>query len=197
MSAAEKLANCYTYADYANWPESERLELIGGELYAMSAPSRIHQQFVLKIAAQIDAYLTGKPCEVYVAPFDVRLPRRDEEDDKVDTTVQPDIAVICDASKLDDKGCRGAPDWIIEVISPSSAIMDMEKKLKLYQQHGVKCYWIVHPTDRWLMVYILGEGGQYGAYQMFALEKSVAVDLFAELRIDWGFVEANSARASK
>ena len=189
MSAAEKLPAHYTYADYTQWPEGERWELINGEIYAMAAPSRLHQQFVLKLATQIDRYLDGKPCDVYIAPFDVRLPRQNEADDKIDTTVQPDIAVICDPTKLDDKGCRGAPDWIIEVISPSSAIMDMEKKLRLYERHGVKTYWIIHPTDQWLMVYRLGQDGHYGHYQMLELLDPTPVDLFPELSIEWGFLQ--------
>ncbi|MBK8454333.1 MAG: Uma2 family endonuclease [Thiofilum sp.] len=170
MSTAEKLAEHYT-----------------------ASPSRLHQQFVLKLATQIDRYLDGKPCDVYIAPFDVRLPRQNEADDKIDTTVQPDIAVICDPSKLDDKGCRGAPDWIIEVISPSSAIMDMEKKLRLYERHGVKTYWIIHPTDQWLMVYRLGPDGRYGHYQMLALTDPTPVDLFPDLTIEWAFLQKNEA----
>ncbi len=149
-----------------------------------AAESRQHQD----VGSQILQHLRGKPCRPYVAPFDIRLPRQQEADDKVDTTVQPDIAVICDRSKLDDKGCRGAPDWIIEVVSPSSAIMDMEKKRKLYERHGVKEYWIVHPTDRWLMVYTLGEDGKYGQFQLFGLDEPASVGLFPELSIDWAFL---------
>ncbi len=188
MSAAPQLEERYTYADYAQWPESEHWELIDGVAYAMAAPSRIHQLMVIKVGSQIDRYLEGKSCDVYVAPFDIRLPRQEEADDKVDTTVQPDIAVICERSKLDDKGCRGAPDWIIEVVSPSSVIMDMEKKRKLYERHGVKEYWIVHPTDRWLMVYTLGADGKYGEYQLFGLDEPANVGLFPELCIDWAFL---------
>lgn len=191
MSAAEKLTARYTYADYAKWPEGERWELINGELYVMAAPSRLHQEIVLELASQLLQHLRGSFCRPYIAPFDVRLPKHDEADDKIDTTVQPDIAVICDPSKLDDKGCRGAPDWIIEVISPSSAIMDMEKKLRLYEQHGVKTYWIIHPTDQWLMVYRLGADGRYGHYQMLELTAPTPVDLFPELNIDWSFLQKN------
>ncbi|WP_020558603.1 Uma2 family endonuclease [Thiofilum flexile] len=191
MTTAEKLAQHYTYADYVKWPEGERWELINGNIYAMAAPSRLHQQFVLKLATQIDRYLEGKPCAVYVAPFDVRLPRQDEADAKIDTAVQPDIAVICDPSKLDDKGCRGAPDWIIEIISPSSAIMDMETKLRLYERHGVKTYWIIHPIDQWLMIYRLGQDNRYGHYQMLGLTDPVRVDLFPDLSIEWTFLRKN------
>ena len=188
MSAAQQLQERYTYADYAKWREGEHWELIDGVAYAMAAPSRQHQEVVLELGSQILQHLRGKPCRPYVAPFDVRLPRQDEADDKVDTTVQPDIAVICGRGKLDDKGCRGAPDWIIEVVSPSSAIMDMEKKRRLYERHGVKEYWIVHPTDRWLMVYTLGEDGKYGQFQLFGLDEPAVVGLFPELSIDWAFL---------
>ena len=188
MSAAQQLQERYTYADYAKWPEGEHWELIDGVAYAMAAPSRQHQEVVLELGSQILQHLRGKPCRPYVAPFDVRLPRQDEADDKVDTTVQPDIAVICGRGKLDDKGCRGAPDWIIEVVSPSSAIMDMEKKRRLYERHGVKEYWIVHPTDRWLMVYTWGEDSKYGQFQLFGLDEPAVVGLFPELSIDWAFL---------
>ena len=126
MGAAEKLQEHFTYADYAKWPEDERWELIEGVAYAMAAPSRIHQKYILEMSVQIATYLRGKSCEVYPAPFDIRLPNHNEADNDVDTTVQPDLAVICDKNKLDDKGCRGAPDWIIEVLSPSTALNDLD-----------------------------------------------------------------------
>jgi Uma2 family endonuclease len=193
MGAAEQLQEYFTYADYAKWPEDERWELIDGVPYAMAAPSRQHQEVVLELGTQILQHLRGTPCRPYVAPFDIRLPRNKEADEKVDTTVQPDIAVICDRNKLDDKGCRGAPDWVIEVISPSTALMDMDKKLRLYERHGVKEYWIVHPTDRWVMVYTLGEDGKYGNYRLFGMDEPVAVGLFPELGIDWAFLQEEAA----
>lgn len=104
MGAAEQLPQHFTYADYAKWPEDERWELMDGVAYAMAAPSRQHQKIVLKVGNQIDRHLEGKPCEVYPAPFDIRLPNHNEADDDVETTVQPDLAVICDKNKLDDKG---------------------------------------------------------------------------------------------
>jgi len=157
MSTAEKLQQRYTYADYAQWSDDNRWELINGEVYAMTATLRLHQDIVFELAGQVRNYLQGKPCKGYVAPFDVRLPRQDEVDDKVETVVQPDLSVICDQSKLDKLGCRGIPDWIVEVLSPSTMLKDMNTKRSLYEQHELKEYWLVHPEDRWLMVYTLDE----------------------------------------
>jgi Uma2 family endonuclease len=178
----------FTYADYLGWPETGRWELFDGIAYAMAAPQRIHQEIVFELGRQVGNYLQGKPCRGYVAPFDVRLPKANEADDKVDTVVQPDLSIICERSKLDDKGCRGAPDWIIEVLSPATAFNDMSVKLDLYQKHGVKEYWIVHPADRWIMVYILQADGQYAKPAIFNMERPTAVSLFPELSLDWTFM---------
>lgn len=178
----------FTYADYLDWPETERWELFDGIAYAMAAPQRIHQEIVFELGRQVGNYLQGKPCRGYVAPFDVRLPKANEADDKVDTIVQPDLSIICERSKLDDKGCRGAPDWIIEVLSPATAFNDMSVKLDLYQKHGVKEYWIVHPADRWIMVYTLQEDGQYGKPDIFSMEAPTSVTLFPDLSLDWAFM---------
>jgi Uma2 family endonuclease len=116
MQPARKIGH-FVYGDYRRWTAEERWELIDGEAWDMSpAPTRSHQQMVLELTTQIHRFLRDKPCEVCTAPFDVRLPRADEADDRVDTVVQPDITVICDPAKLDEAGCRGAPDWIIEVL---------------------------------------------------------------------------------
>lgn len=189
MNTAKKLQPSYTYADYCQWPEDERWELIDGEAYAMTAPSRLHQDLVFEIAGQIRNYLQGKPCKGYVAPFDVRLPRQDEADDKVDTVVQPDISVICDKTKLDKLGCRGAPDWVIEILSPSTALKDLNAKRNLYQRHGVEEYWIIHPEDRWIMVYLLDVQGQYGQPDVFGMDEPTLVQRFPDLSIDWAFMQ--------
>lgn len=188
MNTAEKLQQKYTYADYSLWPEDERWELIDGEAYAMNAPIRIHQEVVSELGRQIGNYLQGKPCKVYVAPFDIRLPRKDEADAKVETVVQPDLSIICDKSKLDKLGCRGAPDWIVEVLSPSTTLKDMDTKRSLYQQHGVQEYWIIHPEDRWLMVYTPDAQGRYGQPGVFGMDGPTAVQLFPDLGIDWSFM---------
>lgn len=160
--------------------------MIDGEAFAMApAPTRLHQEFVVELARQIGNALQGQPCRVYVAPFDVRLPRQDEADALVDTVVQPDVAVICDPRKLDDKGCRGAPDWIIEILSPASAAHDQIRKRALYERHGVREYWLLHPVDRVLTIYRLGEDGAFGKPDIRALEEPTPVGVIAELAIHW------------
>jgi Uma2 family endonuclease len=190
MNPAFKQNDYFTYTDYRTWPEEERWELIHGDVYAMTAPTRMHQKFVLELGRQISNYLQGKPCEAYVAPFDVRLPRAQEADEQVDTVVQPDIAVICDSNKLDDKGCRGAPDWIIEVLSPSTAFKDLEIKRGLYQAHGVREYWIIHPLELWGMIYVLNAQGEYGQARIIELKDASEVMIFPDLQLAWDFLIA-------
>jgi Uma2 family endonuclease len=175
-----------TYRDYCRWSEDERWELIDGVAFAMSpAPTRLHQEFLVELTRQIANALQNHPCRAYVAPFDVRLPGHDEADDQVDTVVQPDLVVVCDPAKLDDKGCRGAPDWIIEILSPVSAAHDQIRKRALYERHGVREYWLVHPVDRVLTMYRLGEDGLFGKPDMVALEGSTAVGAVSGLEIVW------------
>jgi Uma2 family endonuclease len=188
MNTAEKLPQRYTYADYTQWPDDERWELINGEAYAMTAPQRLHQDIVFELGAQIRNYLQGKPCKGYTAPFDVRLPRKNEADVKVETVVQPDLSVIFDPAKLDRMGCRGAPDWIIEVLSPSTALKDMSTKRSLYELHGVQEYWLIHPEERWVLVYRLDAQGLYGKPGVFGMDESTATQLFPDLSIDWAFM---------
>ncbi len=188
MNAALKQRPYFTYADYCNWEEDDRWELINGEAFAMSAPSRIHQEIVLELGRQVANYLKGKPCKPYIAPFDVRLPKKNEKDAQIDTVVQPDVSVICDRNKLDDKGCRGAPDWIIEILSPSTAIRDMDVKYQLYQQYGVKEYWIINPQEKWGMIYLLNAQQTYERLKMFSLVETTQVSLFPDLLIDWSFL---------
>ncbi len=188
MNTAEQLHPKYSYADYAQWPEDERWELIDGVAYAMTAPQRLHQDIVSELCRQVGNYLYGKSCKFYVAPFDVRLPRQDEADAKVETVVQPDLSVICDPSKLDKQGCRGAPDWIVEVLSPSTALKDMDTKRSLYQRHGVQEYWIIHPEDRWILVYTLDAQDRYGQPGVFGMDEPTVVQRFPDLNIDWSFM---------
>jgi len=140
----------YTYAEYAEWEEDFRCELIDGVVYMMSAPSEWHQRVVTTLSRKVGNFLEGKNCEPFVAPFDVRLfPRKDLSDD---TVVQPDVIVVCDKSKLDGKACVGAPEVVFEVLSESTKVMDLQVKKELYKSAGVKEYWVVAKdyAIRWL-----------------------------------------------
>lgn len=175
----------FTYGDYANWPEDERWELIDGYAYNMSpAPSRRHQHISIELIKQIAYYLDDKPCFIYHAPFDVRLPEADEPDEDIETVVQPDIVVVCDKDKLDEKGCRGAPDLIIEILSPFTAPKDMKIKLSLYDKHAVKEYWVVHPIDNIVMVFKLGKNKKYGKPEVYTEEDKIKTAILEGLEIE-------------
>jgi Uma2 family endonuclease len=179
----------YTYQDYCRWPEDERWELIHGQAYLMSpAPSLSHQTISGDLVRQIANYLLDKPCRVFHAPFDVRLPQGGETDEQITTVVQPDIVMVCDERKLDKRGCRGAPDWIIEILSPATAARDQIQKLALYEQQGVKEYWIVHPGDRIVTVYRQEASGSYGRGRIAELQGELPVGVLPGLRIDWEMV---------
>lgn len=148
----------FSYRDYLSWTKpGERWELIHGEAFDMSpAPARIHQDISEKLSRIIGNFLDGKPCKIYYAPIDVRLPdNQDDLDEDIETVIQPDIVIICDPSKLDDKGVRGAPDWIIEILSPSTEKRDYNDKYYLYEKYGVKEYWIVNPLSKMVYIYYL------------------------------------------
>jgi Uma2 family endonuclease len=174
-----------TYGDYRRWPEDDRWELIDGEPYAMApSPSRRHQAIVGELLRQVANHLLNRPCEVYSAPFDVRLPVAEEADEDILTVVQPDLAVICDLAKLDEHGCRGAPDWVIEVTSPSTAVRDQIQKLALYERSGVREYWIVHPADHLVTARMLGQDGRYGLPDIREGKGLMEVRVLAGLAID-------------
>lgn len=145
----EAYKETYTIEDIYALPEGERAELIDGQIYYLATPSRTHQKLLLSLSRKIADYIDSKggECEVDIAPFAVFLNNDDIN------YVEPDISVICDSSKLDDKGCHGAPDWIIEIVSPGSKSMDYYKKLLKYNTAGVREYWIVDPTKELVMVY--------------------------------------------
>lgn len=181
----------FTYADYLAWPEEERWELIDGEAYAMAAPTLAHQTVVGDLFRQIANYFVGKPCRAFVAPFDIRLPRGKEADDDITTVLQPDISVICDPDKLDQRGGCGAPDWVIEVLSPSTAARDQIQKLAVYERAGVREVCLVHPTDRIVSVYTLNADRRYGKPAIHETRETLTPGLFPDLLIDWGLVFAN------
>lgn len=179
----------YTYADYLNWQFEEMVELIKGKVFCMSpAPGTSHQWVSGSLFNQIFNYLKGKSCKTFAAPFDVRLPLPPEQRDenKIDTVVQPDICVICDLEKLDEKGCKGSPDWIIEILSNSTENKDLNEKFELYQHAGVKEYWIVSPKEQSVKVYFLNESGKYQPQRTSPFSKSekIPVGIFSDLIID-------------
>ncbi len=188
MTTPVKAQAHYTYADYSKWPEDERWELIEGVPFNMSpAPSLAHQRVVAELLTQIRSQLRGSGCEAFVAPFDVRLPKGDEAEEAVDTIVQPDIVVVCDPAQLDEKGCRGVPDWIIEVLSPHTAARDQIDKRNLYEKQGVKEYWLVHPVDRILMIYWLDKRA-YGKPHILETREKTKPILLPKLEIEWNLV---------
>ena len=139
----------YTSDDYWNLPEGDRAELIDGRLYAMAPPSRVHQKLIIQLGKTLANYIDNHrgDCEVYPAPFAVNLDADDEN------WVEPDISVICDKTRLTDKGCKGAPDLVIEIVSPSSRKMDYSTKNMLYSEASVREYWIVDPAKERTTVY--------------------------------------------
>ena len=158
----------YTFADVLTWNENERIEIINGEAVMMAPPSRVHQEISGEIFRQLANYLEGKKCRVYAAPFAVRLFERDvEAPEDVDTMVEPDLSVVCDSDKLDKYGCKGAPDVVIEILSPSTQRHDRLVKLGLYQRAGVREYWIVNPEDQTVQVMLLDGGGILQLHEVY------------------------------
>lgn len=181
----------YTYADYLTWDENERIELIDGEPVMMAPPLTIHQEILLEIITQIHNYLKGKKCRAYPAPFGVRL--FEEEGDTPDnilTVVEPDITIICDPSKVDKRGCKGAPDMVIEILSPSTAQYDCITKLNKYQKAGVKEYWIVNPEKQTVYVYCF-ENGLFTANESHGAGDMVKVHVLDDCYIDLSQVFPN------
>lgn len=185
MGLPKRDSERHRYADYLAWPDDCRYELIDGIAYAMApAPTRKHQIAVGEIYRQVADALDGTPCRPYIAPFDVRLAAAGASDDAVDTIVQPDLSVICDRSKLDDRGCLGAPDWVVEVVSPATAGHDQIVKRALYERAGVREYWIVHPTDRLVTIYTLAAGA-YGKPDIRELEGETPCGVLPEVVVRW------------
>ena len=186
MGLALRQEKHYTYADYLTWPDDARYELIDGEAFLMApAPLIEHQEVAGEVFRQLANQLDGKPCRPYIAPVDVRLPRNDEADAAIDTVVQPDVLVVCDPEKIDRRGVRGAPDWVLEVLSPSTAAHDQIAKRRTYERAGVREYWLVHPGDRTLTVYVL-DNGQYGRPEIYELKDATPVGVLPGVSIAWG-----------
>ncbi len=181
---ARKEDEHFTYGDYLSWNDDERWELIDGVPYDMSpAPRVAHQRILGNLHYQLFPWFIDKPCQLFLAPFDVRLPEADEADERVATVVQPDLLVVCDPGKLDQAGCRGAPDLIIEILSPGTAHKDLKIKFDLYERAGVREYWIVDPAERTVMLFTGDGDGRYGRPQVYGDHDRVRVSIFPGVEV--------------
>jgi Uma2 family endonuclease len=194
MTVLKRDTHHHTYADYLTWSREYGDELINGTAYVREPPSptRLHQEIVAELSYQLTRALEGKPCRVYVAPFDIRLPKSTEEDDQVDTVVQPDVFIVSELQKLDARGMRGAPDWLAEVLSPSTSRHDKIVKIPVYERAGVREVWLVNPMDRTLSVHRL-EAGRYGRPTLFELKGQTQLTALLGVTIDWERVLARLA----
>lgn len=175
----------YTYADYLKWDGDERFEIINGNVVMMAGPSIEHQNILGQIYRQFAAFLDDKPCNVVMAPFDVRLFEKDsDKPENIDTVVQPDIFVVCDKNKIDKHGIKGAPDLVIEILSPSTQGHDCFVKLNLYQQAGVREYWIVDPESKTVKVLTLDDEGIYHISKAYKPADTVKVNILNGCTID-------------
>ncbi|WP_092335780.1 Uma2 family endonuclease [Desulfosporosinus hippei] len=175
----------YTFRDYLTYPEDERWEIIDGVPFMQASPTPVHQEVLTELVRQMANYLTDKPCKVFPAPFCVRLPLSTEKNEyEVKNIVEPDISIICDKAKIDDKGCNGAPDMIIEIISPSSIKMDRVVKFNKYEKAGVKEYWIVEPDQKLVSVFVLQINQRYGRTEIYTEDDKITVSIFPDLVID-------------
>ena len=175
------LAGYYNYADYLQWTFDGMVELINGKIFKMApAPTTSHQLLLMELSYLVMHHLRRKNCKVFVAPFDVRLSKF-KEDKLIDSIVQPDLCIICDSTKIDERGCNGAPDMIVEILSPSTALRDLDLKFKLYEENAVKEYWIVQPNDQTVSVFDLIESkfvlrGIYHSRKIIEL-KTIALEI--------------------
>ncbi|MDR1342167.1 MAG: Uma2 family endonuclease [Prevotellaceae bacterium] len=177
----------YTYADYLQWLDDKRRELINGFIRMMSAPTTTHAGVTGGLHALLYYFIKrrSEKCKVFAAPFDVRLPKNGEKnDDKIFSVVQPDIVVICDPSKIDEKGCLGAPDMVVEVLSPSTRKYDLNEKFNLYEASGVKEYWIVEPFAKDVAVFLLQENGNYAEGVIYRGSTKIPVQTLPGLEVD-------------
>ena len=186
MTVLKRDTHQHTYADYLTWSASYGHELIDGTAYVREPPSPTwsHQMILVELCCQAAKALEGRPCRVCVAPSDVRLPKSAEADNQVDTVVQPDVFIVCDLRKLDSHGMRGAPDWVAEILSPSTASYDQNVKLPAYERAGVRELWLIQPIDRTLRVYQL-EGGVYGHPTVLELKGRTSLTAVTGVTIDW------------
>jgi Uma2 family endonuclease len=191
MTVLKRDTDYHTYSDYLTWSRDYGDELINGTAYVREppSPSQSHQEIVVELCRQAANALKGKRCRVYVAPFDVRLPKSTEEDGQVDTVVQPDVLIVSDPRKVDARGVRGAPDWVAEILSPSTARHDRTLKLSAYERAGVREVWLVDSVDRTLTIYQL-EAGKYERATTLELKGQTDLTAVPGVTIDWDEVLA-------
>jgi Uma2 family endonuclease len=176
--------NNYTYADYLTWSMDKMVELIKGRIYKMSpAPKKNHQSVSWRISGVLYNYLNNKTCKAFTAPFDVRLPIKSTKNEDITTVVQPDISIICDLTKLDEAGCIGAPDIIVEILSKGNNKKELQNKYEVYEEFGVKEYWIINPEEQNLMVYTL-EDGNYKPSKLFTTGDEITTNILPGLVIN-------------
>jgi Uma2 family endonuclease len=181
-TSALKHPDRYTYRDRLNWPDDERWELIDGVAYDMSpAPRWLHQAILTQLSSQLDTHFSGKLCRPSIAPVDVFLVDEGESIDDAKHVVQPDLLVVCDRDKIVDQGVVGAPDFIIEILSPGTAMKDQTEKRKLYEAKGVREYWIINPDTLELFIYTLKQDGVYGLPSVADIRTPVGVEIFEGL----------------
>lgn len=177
----------YSYTDYLSWKFEEAIELLRGKLTKISAPSRKHQAISWALTVRLGNHLSDNSCFAYAAPFDVRLPDQRKSaiaSRDITTVVQPDLCIICDADKLDDKGCLGAPDLIVEILSPGNATKEMRLKKDLYEENGVREYWIFDPERETVHQFHLAESGAYGPASIYMKEDVLECAIFPDMHID-------------
>ncbi len=174
----------YTYADYLQWTFEERIELFKGRLMKMAAPNTKHQKISMHLSNVFYNFLKNKPCSVFHAPFDVRLPiKSGKKDNEISTVVQPDLCVVCDLSKIDEKGCLGAPDIIIEILSPGNSKRELQHKFELYEEAGVLEYWIVAPAEEFITIWYL-EQGKYNRSKPFSTAQIITSAVLPNFQLD-------------
>ncbi len=177
----------YTYADYLRWKIDEKIEILKGKIFKMSpAPARIHQDISRELGLILGNYFKGKTCKMYDAPFDVRLvspSKNSKKDEDITTVFQPDLCVVCDESKLDKRGCLGAPDLIIEIVSPGNSKKEMKNKFEIYEEHKVREYWIVDYVSKTVLVYVL-ENDKFIGLKPFVEDEDFKSVIFPKLRFN-------------
>jgi Uma2 family endonuclease len=172
------LSGTYSYADYISWFIEDRLELIKGRIFLKDAPTTTHQRIVGRLYVRFFQYLERTRCEVFLSPYDVRLPAASTAAKDIYTVVQPDLCVVCDPAKIEEKGCLGAPDLIVEMLSPGNNSKDLVIKYQLYEENGVREYWIIDPKKKQLTIYVLNNEHKY---QQLDLTEGLSGSLFPDL----------------